>query len=91
MTYLKYANLCAEVLRGSLKEPFLTKARAEDERARAMRNACVRAVLALTRAAPRPTGQAAGVGVLQEHAVRDGQGGQGWCAARLQRARVRSV
>jgi hypothetical protein len=27
MTYLKYANLCAEVLRGSLKEPFLTKAR----------------------------------------------------------------
>jgi hypothetical protein len=29
MTYLKYANLCAEVLRGSLKEPFLTKARSE--------------------------------------------------------------
>jgi Mitochondrial ATP synthase epsilon chain len=27
MTYLKYANLCAEVVRGSLKEPFLTKAR----------------------------------------------------------------
>ena len=27
MTYLKYANLCAEVLRGSLKEPFLGKVR----------------------------------------------------------------
>ena len=27
MTYLKYANLCAEVVRASLKEPFLTKAR----------------------------------------------------------------
>ena len=28
MTYPKYANLCAEVVRGSLKEPWLTKARA---------------------------------------------------------------
>lgn len=27
MSYLKYANLCAEVVRGSLKEPFLTKAK----------------------------------------------------------------
>jgi len=27
MSYLKYANLCAEVVRSSLKEPFLTKAR----------------------------------------------------------------
>ncbi len=34
MTYLKYANLCAEVLRGSLKEPFLTKARAARTAAR---------------------------------------------------------
>ena len=25
MSYLKYSNLCAEVVRGSLKEPFLTK------------------------------------------------------------------
>ena len=25
MSYLKYANLCAEVVRGSLKEPHLTK------------------------------------------------------------------
>jgi hypothetical protein len=31
MTYLKYANLCAEVLRGSLKEPFLSKARRAPE------------------------------------------------------------
>jgi len=30
MTYLKYANLCAEVVRGSLKEPFLTKAKPRD-------------------------------------------------------------
>jgi hypothetical protein len=42
MTYLKYANLCAEVLRGSLKEPFLTKARAETSaRAPCGTRACV--------------------------------------------------
>jgi len=29
MSYLKYANLCAEVVRASLKEPFLTKASGE--------------------------------------------------------------
>eukprot|EP00227_Mantoniella_beaufortii_P016612 CAMPEP_0197585164 /NCGR_PEP_ID=MMETSP1326-20131121/7547_1 /TAXON_ID=1155430 /ORGANISM="Genus nov. species nov., Strain RCC2288" /LENGTH=83 /DNA_ID=CAMNT_0043149629 /DNA_START=61 /DNA_END=312 /DNA_ORIENTATION=+ len=27
MSYLKYSNMCAEVVRGSLKEPFLTKAK----------------------------------------------------------------
>jgi len=25
MSYLKYANMCAEVVRGSLKEPYLLK------------------------------------------------------------------
>jgi len=27
MSYLKYANMCAEVVRGSLKEPYLLKSK----------------------------------------------------------------
>jgi len=27
MSYLKYSSMCAEVVRGCLKEPFLTKAK----------------------------------------------------------------
>eukprot|EP00240_Pyramimonas_obovata_P019047 CAMPEP_0118931254 /NCGR_PEP_ID=MMETSP1169-20130426/7661_1 /TAXON_ID=36882 /ORGANISM="Pyramimonas obovata, Strain CCMP722" /LENGTH=67 /DNA_ID=CAMNT_0006873733 /DNA_START=63 /DNA_END=266 /DNA_ORIENTATION=+ len=30
MTYVKYANLCADVVRGALKEPHLTKAKARE-------------------------------------------------------------
>eukprot|EP00242_Pyramimonas_sp_CCMP2087_P008966 CAMPEP_0198201158 /NCGR_PEP_ID=MMETSP1445-20131203/3937_1 /TAXON_ID=36898 /ORGANISM="Pyramimonas sp., Strain CCMP2087" /LENGTH=67 /DNA_ID=CAMNT_0043871357 /DNA_START=113 /DNA_END=316 /DNA_ORIENTATION=+ len=30
MTYVKYANLCADVVRASLKEPHLTKAKARE-------------------------------------------------------------
>jgi len=34
MSYLKYANACGEVVRQSLKEPFLTQVRTIDRRAR---------------------------------------------------------
>eukprot|EP00223_Ostreococcus_mediterraneus_P002125 CAMPEP_0179605090 /NCGR_PEP_ID=MMETSP0930-20121108/738_1 /TAXON_ID=548131 ORGANISM="Ostreococcus mediterraneus, Strain clade-D-RCC1621" /NCGR_SAMPLE_ID=MMETSP0930 /ASSEMBLY_ACC=CAM_ASM_000580 /LENGTH=74 /DNA_ID=CAMNT_0021473501 /DNA_START=17 /DNA_END=241 /DNA_ORIENTATION=+ len=30
MSYLKYANTCAEVVRASLKEPFLTQAKGRE-------------------------------------------------------------
>eukprot|EP00241_Pyramimonas_parkeae_P013550 CAMPEP_0114244720 /NCGR_PEP_ID=MMETSP0058-20121206/11497_1 /TAXON_ID=36894 /ORGANISM="Pyramimonas parkeae, CCMP726" /LENGTH=67 /DNA_ID=CAMNT_0001357693 /DNA_START=56 /DNA_END=259 /DNA_ORIENTATION=- len=30
MTYIKYANLCADVVRSALKEPHLTKAKARE-------------------------------------------------------------
>lgn len=67
MTYLKYSSLCAEVVRGALKEPFLTKVRA----GWGLR----RAPLALK----PPAGEAARDGVLQGRAVRGRQAGEAWC------------
>jgi F-type H+-transporting ATPase subunit epsilon len=72
MSYLKYANACGEVVRQSLKEPFLTQVRTIDRRVRAEQRLT-------TRFTRDSTGQGARNGVLQDDKVRRRQGGTGGC------------
>jgi|TARA_B110000003_G_scaffold71512_1_gene72845 F-type H+-transporting ATPase subunit epsilon len=66
MSYLKYANACGEVVRQSLKEPFLTQVRTIDRRARETSTNDARDA--------DSTGQGARNGVLQDDEVRRRQG-----------------
>lgn len=74
MSYVKYANLCAEMVRVSLKEPFLTKVRPMDG---TMNSAGPRGA----HASQCFSGEAQGDCLLQEHHLRGRQADEVRCVS----------